>query len=311
MQTGRKCDLMALGLSPAIQKTVLFNQFMTGEVNRASRYFTDPAGKCVNVGKVLIQGGVEALCLTIAGRENRLEFEGLCRNEGLPLICVETEGRVRTCTTILDSSTGLSTELVVNEPEQISPGEEKLFRRQFLETLNRVAHGVVISGSRLPGFSDEIIPFMVRQIKERYLTLYADYRGQDLLNSFISTSIRPDYVKINEAEFLETFAEENLIEGLKRQSLKYGTSFVISRGPESTLAAEAGRIIEIPSIQVPAVNPIGCGDSMTAGLAQGILEGDDLEHAVIRGRDYAALNVQSIHPGMIKSSTGNKEGNPW
>jgi len=306
MENGWKCDLLALGLSPAIQKTVIFNQFSTGEVNRAVRYYTDSAGKCVNVGKVLIQGGVDALCLTVAGRENRLEFEELCRKEGLPLACVETAGRVRTCTTILDSSSGRCTELVVNEPEEVSPRDEDAFRTQFLKILDGVTHGVVISGSRLPGFSDGIIPFMVRQIKERYLTLYADYKGRDLVNSFISPSLRPDYVKINETEFMETFAETDLIEGLKRQSLKYGTSFVVSRGPDSTLAAEAGRILEIPSIRVPAVNPIGCGDSMTAGLAQGILEGDDLEQAVIKGRDYAALNVQSVHPGMIKSSTDNK-----
>jgi len=306
MQTRRNHEILALGLSPAIQKTVLFKTFRTGEVNRASGYFTDPSGKCVNAGKVLIQAGVDALCLTVAGRENRNEFEELCRRERLPLISVETEGRVRTCTTIVDESAGQCTELVVNEPEPVTPRDEEAFREQFLKVLESVTHGVIISGSRLPGFSDEIIPYMVRKIKERGLILYADYKGADLMNSFISSDLRPDYVKINETEFLETFGRDRLREGLEEESLKYGTVFVISRGPGSTLAAEKGTVIEIPSIRVPAVNPIGCGDSMTAGLAQGILYGDDLERAVTRGRDYAALNVQSIHPGMINPSTSYK-----
>ncbi|MDC7239591.1 MAG: PfkB family carbohydrate kinase [Spirochaetales bacterium] len=292
-------DILAAGLSPALQKTVLFDSFREGEVNRALRYYTDASGKCVNVARVLLQGGVDTACLTPLGRDNRDEFTALGKRDGLPLYSVPTEGRVRTCTTIVDLNRKICSELVVNEPEEATATQETEYLGLFESLLERVSRAVVISGSRLPGFSENIIPEMVRKTKERGLLLFADYRTRDLKASYMSETIRPDYVKINEEEFLQTFDEADLTEGLIRQSRAYKSRFIISRGSESTLAADYGELFEVPSRMVEPLNAIGCGDAMTAGLAQGICEGLTLKDAVIRGRDYAAANVQSIHPGWI------------
>ncbi len=296
--------VLAAGLSPALQKTLVFDHFQPGEVNRALRYYTDPSGKCINVAKVLCQGGMAAACLTVLGEENAPLLEELCALQGLPLYYSLSRGRVRTCTTIVDRRSDLCTELVVNEAETVTEAEEEAFRRRFLELLSRVEKAVVISGSRLPGFSDKIIPFMVQKIKAAGLLLIADYRGEDLKNSFQGDLIRPDYVKINEAEFRESFGSEApLEEALAARSLEYGCGFVISRGSRSTLAAAGGEVFQVPSSAVPAVNPIGCGDAMTAGLAQGLVEGLSFRDALIKGRDFAAANVQSIHPGRILPDT--------
>ena len=59
--------------------------------------------------------------------------------------------------------------------------------------------------------------------------------------------------------------------------------------------------MEVPSKKIKALNPIGSGDSMIAGIIQGILEGLSLIDAVEKGRDYGALNALNIHPGRIKS----------
>jgi fructose-1-phosphate kinase PfkB-like protein len=198
-------------------------------------------------------------------------------------------------------NSGACTELVVGEPELITPDEEHLYLETFRSLLPEVTGAFVIAGSRLKGFSDRIIPAMVREIKERGLLLFADYREGDLLSSFSGPGAGPDYVKINGEEFLKTFPCEDLERGLTEQSLRLGCRFIISRGASSTLAAEEGRIIEIPSKTVKAVNPIGCGDAMTAGLAAGILEGLSLEDAVKKGRDFAARNAVSLRTGWILS----------
>jgi hypothetical protein len=39
---------------------------------------------------------------------------------------------------------------------------------------------------------------MVSEAKERKVLVFADYRGEDLRNSFINGENRPDYIKINE-----------------------------------------------------------------------------------------------------------------
>lgn len=296
MQSG----FLTVGLSSAIQKTVVFDTFYEGEVNRSEQYFTDAAGKAVNVCRVLTQAGEEASCLTIAGVENYSEFEDLCARDFLDVTAVKTPGRTRTCTTLLNMENSSCTELVVNEPEEISSEDEEEFKRIFLGKLDENCNCLIISGSRSRGFSEKIIPFMVRSAKERNLVLIADYRGDDLKRSFISGTIRPDFIKINEQEFFQTFpGYSDISGGLVKVSEKYNCSFVISRGALSTLVSEKGRLYEVESRLIDAVNPIGCGDSMTAGMAKGIAQGLDLRGAVELGRDYATRNALSIHPGWI------------
>lgn len=296
-------DFLAVGLSPAIQKTVIFKNFREGEVNRSERYYIDAAGKCINVCRVLMQGGMDVSCLTIAGTENRVEFEALCVRDELNILTIETSGRVRTCTTIVNLEKNNSTELVVNEPEIITGSEEEAFKSSFQRKIDEGFRCIIISGSRAKGFSNEIIPLMVKDSIERGRLVIADFRGEDLKRSFISHSIRPDYIKINEEEFYETFPEyPSLKEGLSKISNEYNCAFIITRGALSTIAAQKGEVFEIDSRLIDAVNPIGCGDSMTAGLAQGILEGLSLKEAVEKGRDYATRNALSIHPGWILES---------
>lgn len=296
----RKQDCLTVGLSPAIQKILLFNNFKQGEVNRSHSYLTDAAGKCVNVCRVLTQGGMNASCLTVAGRENRTEFENLCRRDSLDLSTVETSGRVRICTTLVETENNRCSEIVVNEPEAITEDEELAFKNVFLKILSQGYRSVIISGSRLKGFSENIIPFIVKAAKEQKVLLFTDYKGIDLISSFINKDICPDYIKINEQEFIETFKDcKNLKDGLKEVSLKYKSVFIISRGSLSTIVADRGNLFEVESKLIKALNPIGCGDAMMAGLAQGILEGLQLKEAVIKGRDYATLNALSIHPGWI------------
>jgi len=293
-------DCLAVGLSPAIQKTLIFTNFREGEVNRSENYYTDAAGKCINVCRVLLQGGMDVSCLTVAGRENRAEFESLCRRDSLDISIVETAGRVRICTTIVDLKMNDMTELVVNEPEVITAEEELSVKKAYLDRLNDGYRAVVISGSKFKGFSREIIPFMVKTAKEYNCLVVADYRGDDLRNSFISDSIHPDIIKINEEEFFQTFPDQKDLEmGIKEVSLQFNCAFIISRGSQSTLGADKGNIFRVESKMLKAVNPIGCGDSMSAGICQGILKGLSLKEAVELGRDYAAKNALNIRPGWI------------
>jgi len=294
-------SILSIGLSPALQKTILFEELETGEVNRAEKYYLDAAGKSINLARVLVQSGMKTACITPAGEENRKELEQLCHRDGITLYPVETAGRVRYCYTLLSRKDGTATELVVNEAEPVSMENEAQLLGLAVRRIQQRPKAVVVAGSRLPGFSNRIIPVLVEECSRDGVPFIADYRGEDLRNSFIDEYIRPDLVKINAGEFHQSYPEyPNLEEGLKDVSHRYGNRFVISRGAESILAAEKGQLFEIPTEQVRAVNPIGCGDSMTAGLARGMVEGLSLKESLLLGRDYATRNALSIHPGWIK-----------
>ncbi len=297
--------ILTLGLSPAIQKTISFSRLIPGEVNRAREYLLDASGKSINVSRVLRQAGEEVTALVPVGTENSNLFRNLCRRDGLVLAEVPTRGRVRKCYTLLDLETGEATELVVNEPEPVLPAEEEALKEQYLTLLNEGIQAVALSGSRLPGFSEDLIPFLVREARKRNLLFFADYRGEDLRNSFQSEDIKPDYVKINAGEFDQTFPEythSNLGDRIARASEEFRCAFIITRGADSTLYAEGGVKGEMESLPVKAVNPIGCGDAFTAGLIHGITRQNTLRESVEWGREFASRNALSRRPGWIKET---------
>ena len=293
--------ILTAGLSPAVQKIILLDQLEKGEVNRSTEYIIDAAGKSINTCRVLIQAGLNAEALVPIGEESMEMFTRLCSKDSIPLIASETAGRVRTCYTLIDMNEKSSTEIVVNEPETITAEEEKAFCKAFTENLKGTGC-LVISGSRLKGFSDAVIPFMIEECSKRDISLLADYKGSDLKNSFISEKIRPDFVKINKTELLQTFGEVSSSERqiIKELSKKYNNTFIITSGEEPTLISQSGDLIEMESIKLEAVNPIGCGDSFNAGIAEGIIRNLSLQKTAEKGRDYAAKNALSLHPGWIK-----------
>ena len=293
--------ILTVGLSPAIQKTIRMPRFTLGAVNRSTDYLIDASGKSINVGRVLAQAGLEAHCLVPVGGENGELFGKLCRRDGIQVHPVPTRGRVRFCYTLIDTGAGEATELVVNEPEAVTPEEEALFREAYLRLLGEGPAAVALSGSRLKGFSGEIVPFLVKAAAERGVVFLADYKGEDLKNSFLSPTVHPAVVKINREELLQTFpGTADSQEALKELARQYRCAFVVTRGADPTLYADEFVAGTLESKIVEAVNPIGCGDSFLAGLAEAVVAGRPLAEAVERGRHYAALNAASYHPGWIK-----------
>lgn len=300
--------VLTVGLSPAIQKIIRLPEFVPGEVLRSLDYMVDAAGKSINVGRVLVQAGVDTCCLTPVGEGNEERFCGLCARDGLTLNPVLIKGRVRTCYTMIDMKNQEATEVIVNEPEIISEAEEEAFKAEYLKLLDEGFSAVTVSGSRPAGFSSDVIPFMLEEAVGRGIRFFADYKGEDLGNSFISSKVRPDFVKINGEELLHSFPDtenEGIEKSILHLSEKYGNSFIITRGADSTYYAGRGSAGELESRLVKAVSPIGCGDSFLAGLVEGIIKEKPLSEAVEIGREYASKNAESYHPGWIKEGLEN------
>ena len=194
---------------------------------------------------------------------------------------------------------------MVNESGEVDPEVEKTFLEKY-NCLVADYDAVVITGSWLPGFSNKIIPEMVSNAKKANKLVFADYRSVDLKNSFISKTIRPDFVKINMDEFRETFLDRNNNDfdpnkKLQEISKKYNNTFIITQGSEETLIAEHGNINSVMPQKVVPINPIGCGDSFLTGLTMGILEGKSLKEAVELGSKCAEKNAVNLRPGYITS----------
>ncbi|MDR0908244.1 MAG: PfkB family carbohydrate kinase [Spirochaetaceae bacterium] len=299
--------ILSVCLNPTIQKTLLFEGFNPGGVNRAALARFDASGKGVNLCRVLGQLAEPSLHLTqVGGRFNGFFLE-MCAQDGIPLRQVESGSEIRFCHTVISKKDGRYniTELV-EEAAAVSPGTEEKVRDAFAEVLPQ-CECLVISGTKAAGFSDSLYPDMVRQAKEAGKFVVLDIRGKDLLACL---QHRPDLIKPNLDEFLGTFGE-NLTQRRKDAKVtvrsicaelhaKYDCQIVLTRGAEAVWFFDAGGFQEQEVQAIDAINPIGSGDAFTAALARSLLHGASLQEAVAEAGKAGAMNARQLKPGCIR-----------
>jgi 1-phosphofructokinase/tagatose 6-phosphate kinase len=308
---------LSICMNPTFQKTLCFKTVAADRVNRASLHRIDVSGKGINVTRVLTQLGKRAAHLTHLGGPLRDYFLSLCRSDGLDVRWVESGSAIRFCYTCIagGGAAGRSVTELVEEGESVSPGTEERLLEKYRETLS-LAGTVIFSGTKAKGYSDTLVPEMVRLAAERGKRVILDVRGNDLLRSL---EYNPQVIKPNLYEFADTFAPELVKkygelsgneEGVKETvreiagelCAKYKTSIILSRGGEAVWYFCGDASGECPVKKEIPVNTIGSGDAFTAGFAAALGEGRSFPEAVAEGIRCGGLNARFLRPGVIQES---------
>jgi 1-phosphofructokinase family hexose kinase len=288
--------ILAAGLSPAWQQILLFDQFQTGEVNRAREAHWCASGKVLNVGRA--GRALGAACRTLAmiggrgGDEIRREFA----DSGIDARWIETETPTRVCTTILDRATGTTTELV---EETQTPSAESLadFDAAYFAEADR-ADVVVLTGSLPQGVPSDLYRSLVQGTSCRVVL---DIRGPNLLEVL---PCRPFLVKPNREELGVTFgreltSDEDLTRAV-RETIDLGAEWVVvTDGARPAMVGSADGLYRVTPPTVEVVNPIGCGDCLAAGIAVGMDEGQSPLDAIRLGMAAAAMNASDFVPARL------------
>lgn len=300
--------VLTVCLSPAFQNTYVMEDFCENEVNRATgKMNIEASGKGINVIRVLSQLGRRATCLMQVGGLRANEFLSICQKESLEVDPVFCDSDVRCCTTVINSKSGTSTELVENA-HSVSDQTDKAVRERFLSLIEG-CHALVISGTKAAGFGPDIYPWMVKKAKEKGLLVVVDIKGKELINCL---EYGPDIVKPNLSEFVSTFFEgltvaenedsENLKDSIMKKAAELYSSYkvktVLSRGKFDTWAFDGKNPVTVPAIEAKVVNTIGCGDSMTAGLVDALLDNKPFSEAIHFGMQCATKRATHLHQGL-------------
>ena len=300
-------SFLTVCMNPTLQKTLVFSPLVLDAVNRTGEYRLDASGKGINVTRVLTQLGKNCCHLTQLGGVLRPLFLELCGRDGLKVEWVESSSPIRFCYTILDQAAKSVTELV-EESEKVGEGTGQRLLEAF-RRLVRACSTLIISGTRAAGFGDDLVPEMVRIAKAEGRRVILDVRGRDLVNSL---PCRPDIIKPNLDEYIQTFAPELVSQagtaGIKEKveeswaelRKKFPCSLILTRGADPLWYAEKGELAEYGIEPVEPLNTIGSGDAFTAGLAAALEEGASLKDAVAEGARCGALNAGFLRPGVIK-----------
>lgn len=290
--------ILCLGLTPALQRTLLFDTLAINEVNRARRVLESAAGKALNTARALSALSMPVHVAGLNGGATGRKIDAFLKTYGVTSVQTAMKAETRICTTLINPRDGTITELVEEAPD---PGEAALKRFQR-DNLARIADStaLAISGT-LPPFAPE--HFYVRFVREaitRRIPVILDSHKAPLLHVLPE---RPTLVKLNRQELAITFKmqirnEEEILRGMQALQQQGAQHVVVTQGPSpSYLLTSAGQLWRIhPPKLEQVVNPIGSGDCTTAGIVCKLLKRRSLQEAVAFGLACGTANATTWTP---------------
>lgn len=293
--------ILVLGTNPAWQRVVESDRVSLGDVVRVRRLATCPAGKGMNCAQALARLGSEPLLIGGCGSEDAT-WEHACREEGVATASFPLDGAVRMALTVLDRTSGESTEIVETGPAA-SPGADTLLDLILRQRLAN-AKVLVVCGSFPSGLSAEgMIEAWERHPTDLVL---------DSLPAIRALAPRAHgarvVLKLNLAEWRNLLGE-GLEEDLLRlaQERWPGTEVVATLGRLGCAARRRdGSLLRRQPTNLSSdqtIFPIGAGDAFTAGLAFGVSQGATLDAAVQEG--LAVARASCLHPMPARFHDGD------
>lgn len=285
--------ILCCGFFPALQRTIEYDTFRPYEVNRARKVSVAASGKATNTARVLKILGADPLMLSFAGGVNGDIVRDLLEKEQLPCRWVETKAETRICQTLLSGDHDGCTELVENTAP-LTAAEWKKIVKIFTE-IEGGFDRIVFSGN-LPPYAPQDIYAELLSLTDGKKVLIDTY-GAPLLAAL---EHRPAVVKINAEELRNTFKSKAPIEELAEELMSLGAGAVgITQGKAQAMLFIPGASYTFTVPVVKALNPIGSGDSVSAGTAYALAKGHSLIEAFVFGLACGTSNAMNIEPGVV------------
>ena len=287
--------ILCIGLSPAWQQIVILDQLELGAVNRFRECHWCASGKVLNAGIASRFLGHTSHTITVIGGASGTQIEHEFETLDCPATWVRDESRTRTCTTLLDQNSGVTTELVENA-EPIASSSYTAFVERVIEQ-SALATAVVVSGSIPAGVPKGVFQEILQHVPPTVPTVL-DIRGEELT---LALPTRPWLIKPNREELEATMGQSLESPGDLRSAMQTmidagarAVSVSQGGGPVLTLT-ESDAFLQSPP-RAEAVNPIGCGDCLAAGAACGFADGLSHRDAVRWGIAAAVDNLGQLLP---------------
>lgn len=292
--------VLCLGLTPALQRTMLFDRFEVDEVNRASQVVESAAGKSLNTARALAALGTQAETAGFNGGQTGRRIAEFLGTYGVTSALTPMRASTRICTTLIDGRAGTVTELVEEAPDPGRAAVARFVRENLKRT--REAAMLVISGTLPPFAGDAFYVGFVRAAAEAGVEIVIDSQKTALINVLFE---RPLVAKLTVRELESTLGEpmrgeREILRGM-RDLLGMGAKnvFVTQGGKAAYLLTPDGARRYTPPPLARRVNPIGSGDCTTAGLVHALLMGESLRSAVRFGLACGSANVESLTPADL------------
>lgn len=296
--------IVAAGFNPAWQKVITFEKIVCGNVNRASGLEEFASGKGINFCRaVKCYDRASAHLIQFCGGTNGERIEAALKKEGICFDSVKTAAGTRCCDTCIDLESGKTTELI--EPSYPAAAEEvEQYVEKFSAHLNGAA-AAAFCGTLPTGTDGRLYGRLAGIAAEKNVPLLVDaWKNVD----DIFSSGAEIWLKINREELAALTGKAELKDGLMVLNSRWGIKkAAITDGPGAAFAFDCGKIVKYTlPVLTKIVNPIGCGDTASAVLCSGLVNGNNWFEAFARALGAASANCLSSLCGSFAKSDADR-----
>ena len=272
-------NIITVTLNPAIDVHVSEDENGTRKTERHS------GGKGINVSRTLTCFGVESLCYTVVGEENKDSF--LLPLTNLNIMYDVVKGKVRENVHYHLKS---GEHVVTGEGTCITDKDMKAIKERLLSEIkdNTV---LVFSGSIPPSVAKEDVVTLLLDIKARGARIILDTRSLDTIDI---SRIHPYLIKPNYDEMLNLVGERDTGKGgleiLKKMGHDMCENIVLTLGKDGAMLYD-GREVHVATFpELSAISTTGAGDSVIAGILYDMYLGRDLADSFITGVAFGSAS---------------------
>lgn len=250
--------IIVVALSPCVDRTMVVDQLVVGEVHRPSQATVTPGGKGFNVARAAHTLGAAVIAFGIVGGHS-----GQWLRESLDELGVENRllngvNETRTSISIADASSGLMTDFY--EPATPVAGSEWAELESLVAAALAPGDWLSISGTVPSGAPPDAVSRLVNIAHAAGAQVGVDTHGAALRNAAFA---RPDLIKVNatEAAGLLGSDQQGDARGLAEQLSAVAGLAIVTAGVDG--AVGAGHHFRSRTV---GSYPVGSGDSFMAGL---------------------------------------------
>jgi tagatose 6-phosphate kinase len=271
--------ILTVTLNAAIDKRYDVAGITIGAVQRVATVTASAGGKGLNVSRGAQLCGQSVVATGfVAGYAGQFVTSQIAAN-GVRDEFIRVAGETRTCINIIDAD-GTSTEFL--EPGvTVTATDLAALAARFEELLPSV-DVVTLSGSAPSGCPEDVYVPLIRAATRAGRPVILDTSGA-LLRAGLTAA--PTVVKPNREELAALVGAEldeldSVVDAARRLCRQGPTWVVVSLGADGAMAVSLEAAVHVAAPKVVAVNPVGCGDVLVAGLAAGLAAHLDVDAAL-------------------------------
>lgn len=282
--------ILCVTLNPVLDTTFFVAEMRPVYRTEARRVTHLAGGKGNNVARALTMLGQRAHAMVVLGGMIGRDVAELLAGESFTFTPIWVTGETRLQITVVDDA---AAQYAFFAPAASLIDAEAATAQACFQALLPQAAAVCLCGSSPGPVADRLFPALVDAARRCGVPTLLDSSGEALR---LGMTARPDFVKVNRAEAAALLGRDLDSEAALRgavaaiQRLTNGWA-ILTTGEEGAWLATDDALWRAWPPPIQALNPIGSGDAMTAGILTGILRGQPADACLRLGMAAAAANA--------------------